>query len=454
MTPVARRTLRAPVSRPLRLALLVALRLAAMAFAVTPTSDAEFYFSRAASLAAGLGYLANDGHATAYWPPGWPMALSLAFRLGGASIWTVGLVNTAAAALSGWLLLDLGRQVTGSESAARLALLGYALYPNAVLYAPLALTEVFYTLLLLASCWLLARRGALRTLAAGVVLGFATLVKAQTLVVVPLVLGIALLRERVAAARLGSALGRGLAVLALAGAVVLPWSLRNGEVLGRFVAVSTNGGITLLTGNNDSARGGFTPEDPVVRALDARRDLTELTYDDEARRLGLAWIKAHPLRFVGLMPLKLARLWVTDGEGVWAYETGAKRYSAALFLAIRAANQALYWAVLVLALCAVPLTLQARRKAGLGAIDWWCLPYAIAAYPSAIALVFSGQSRFHFPAMPFLMMSAASALVFWLEQRARRRHRRQRDLLRPDDERPRPRARPDQVDLHQRRWPA
>ncbi len=397
-------------------ALLVALRLAAIACAVTPSSDADFYFSRAASLAAGLGYLANDGHATAYWPPGWPMALSLAFRAGGATIWTVGLVNLVAAALSGWLLLDLARQVTGSESAARLALLGYALYPNAALYVPLALTEVFYTLLLLASCWLLARPGALRTLAAGLVLGLATLVKAQTLVVVPLVLGIALLRERDGLRRLPALVGRGLVVLALGSAVVLPWSLRNQRELGRFVAVSTNGGITLLTGNNASARGGFTPEDPVVRALDARRDLTELTYDDEAKRLAMAWIGAHPARFAGLMPLKLAKLWVTDGEGVWAYETGAAHYDARLFLAIRAANQALYWAVLALALLAVPLTLRARRRAGLGAIDWWCLPYAIAAYPSAIALVFSGQSRFHFPAMPFLFMAAASAVVFWLER--------------------------------------
>lgn len=402
-------------------ALLVLLRLGAIALAVTPTSDADFYYSRAASLAAGLGYLANDGHATAYWPPGWPMALSVAFRLLGTSIWTVGLANLAAAALSGWLLLDLSRQVTGSESAASLALLGYAVYPNAVLYTPLALTEVFYTLLLLASCWLLARPGAWRTLAGGLVLGMATLVKAQTLIVVPLVLGIALLRERPILPRLPRTLGRGLAVLALAGAVVLPWSMRNERELGRFVAVSTNGGITLLTGNNDSARGGFTPEDPVVRALDAQRDLTELTYDDEAKRLGLEWIRAHPMRFAVLMPLKLAKLWVSDGEGVWAYETGAKHYDPRAFLLIRAVNQALYWAVLALALLAIPLTLLARLRAGggagLGAVDWWCLPYAIAAYPSAIAMVFSGQSRFHFPAMPFLFMAAASAMVFWLERR-------------------------------------
>lgn len=405
---------------PSAFALLVVLRLAAMGFVVTPTSDADFYYARAASLAAGLGYLANDGHATAYWPPGWPMALSVAFRLAGVSIWTVGLLNLAAALLSGWLLLDLARTVTGSQSAARLALLGYALYPNAALYVPLALTEVFYTLLLLAGCWLLVRRAWRWTLLAGLVLGLATLVKAQTLAVVPLVLGIGLLREGDALRRLPALALRGAVVLALAGLIVLPWSLRNERVLGQFVAVSTNGGITLLTGNNDSAQGGFTPEDPVVKALDARRDLSELAYDAEARRLGMAWIKAHPDRFAALMPRKLLKLWGPDGEGVWAYETGARHYHPELFLLIRAANQALYWAVLALAAIAVPLTLRARRRAARRAIDWWVLPYAIAAYPSAICVIFSGQSRFHFPAMPFLFMAAASALVFWMEGRAPR----------------------------------
>jgi hypothetical protein len=43
--------------------------------------------------------------------------------------------------------------------------------------------------------------------------------------------------------------------------------------------------------------------------------------------------------------------------------------------------------------------------------DWWILPYAIALYPTAIALVFSGQSRFHYPVMPFVAMCSGWLLV-------------------------------------------
>jgi hypothetical protein len=42
------------------------------------------------------------------------------------------------------------------------------------------------------------------------------------------------------------------------------------------------------------------------------------------------------------------------------------------------------------------------------------LPYGIALYPSAIAMVFSGQSRFHYPVMPFVCVTAGWLLARWL----------------------------------------
>jgi Gpi18-like mannosyltransferase len=192
-------------------AALVGLRLIAILAWVEPSSDAAWYFSRAAMLADGRGYLGDHGAPTAYWPPGWPLALSVLFRLTGPAIWAVGLVNLVLSCLAGWLLLDLARHVLRAEVPARLALLLWAVYPNAVLYVPLALTEVFYTTLLLALCWcLVARPGVVFwTVVAGLVLGLATLVKAQSLVVVPLVLAIALLREGHVWQRLPGMIGKG-----------------------------------------------------------------------------------------------------------------------------------------------------------------------------------------------------------------------------------------------------
>ncbi len=388
---------------------------------VQPWSDAAYYFERASELAAGQGYISPEGRPTAFWPPGWPLALSLAFKAFGASVPVVGLFNLLFAGLSAALLLMLARRISGSELAARLALLLLAVYPNNAAYVPLALTEVFYTTLLLAICWLLVeQRNWLWLAGAGLLLGVATLVKAQTLLVVPLVLGIALLRAPRLWAALPRTVAAGLGLAAFVALVVAPWSLRNERVLGELVLVSTNGGATLATGNNANAHGGYVDWDPAFRALYARRlQLGEIAFDAEAKRLGADWIKANPGQFAALMPIKFAKLWGPDGEAVWNYQKGAASYDRHVWLytAVRAANQAWYWLLLFGFAAALVVQVRQRQRAGTPLADWWMLPYGIAAYPTAISLVFSGQTRFHYPAMPFIAISAAWLLADWLERR-------------------------------------
>ncbi len=385
-------------------------RAAMIACAVTPSSDADWYYGHAAMLAHGLGYLGGHGQPTAFWPVGWPWLLSLAFRVGGVSVWTVGVLNLAASALTGWIMLDLARRWTGSELAARAGLLAFAIYPNAICYVPLALTEVMYTALLTGGIWLLVTRpGGARTVLAGLVFGVATLVKAQTLVIVPVILAIMLWREAGAIRRMPGMVLRGVLVLGAAALVIAPWTLRNHRELHAWVAVSTNGGITLLTGNNDSARGGYTPDDPLVRSIDGMKYSDEVRYDAQARTLAVDWIVSRPLRFVALAPLKVWHLWGPDGEGQWAYETGSWAFRAApqAFLIVRAINQVWYW-LLLAAFAMAPLRIARRR------IDWWLVPYAVALFPTIIAVVFSGQSRFHYPAMPFVCLVAGWLLADWI----------------------------------------
>jgi 4-amino-4-deoxy-L-arabinose transferase-like glycosyltransferase len=395
-------------------ALFVALRVAILLIPVAATSDAEWYVLRAIGLAAGEGYLDNTGAPTAFWPAGWPIAMSLLFRVTGPSLIAVGLFNLACSILTGYLALLLARRLFGSELAARIGLLLFALYPNAIGYVPLALTEVFYTALLLLGCWLvIMRRSALWLVAAGVVFGVATLVKAQTLVMVPLLFAIDWLRTGDIWRRLPALIGQGALVLAMAALTVMPWTLRNHAQLGAWIAVSTNGGFTLLTGNNDTATGDYTPADPTVTALMARSDLNEVTRDAEAKRLGWAWIAANPDGFVSLAPRKLARLWLPDGEAEWAYQAGAPSYArfAPLYRAVRILNQAFY-ALLMLGFAAafVMMTLNRRAKRQRW-VGWWLLPWGVAAYPSLIALIFSGQSRFHYPVMPFVCLASGWLLA-------------------------------------------
>lgn len=406
-------------------AIFIGLRLAVLLIPVAPSSDAEWYVLRAVGLASGQGYLDNSGAPTAFWPAGWPMAMSVLFRLTGPSLLALGLFNLASAVLSGYLALLLGRRLFDSEAAARLGLLLFAIYPNAIGYVPLALTEVFYTTLLLIGCWLvIARRSVLWLVAAGVVFGFATLVKAQTLIMVPLLFAIDWLREGEVWRRLPNVIGRGVLVLACAGLVVAPWAMRNHARLGSW-AVSTNGGYNLLIGNNADATGAYAEDGRAFTALMARTDLNEAARDAEAKRLGLAWITANPGRFLALIPRKLALLWLPDGEAEWAYQAGAPSYAAyqPLYRAVRIANQA-YYALLMLGFVAAPVLMTRRRHMrGERWVDWWLLPWGVAAYPTVVAAIIFGQSRFHYPVMQFVCLACGWLLAELLSRRTLRRER-------------------------------
>ena len=69
---------------------------------------------------------------------------------------------------------------------------------------------------------------------------------------------------------LRGALIRAVVVGIVALATVSPWTYRNYQVFGTFILVSTNGGMTMLTGNNPSVVGdygrNFSEDDPLVKA--------------------------------------------------------------------------------------------------------------------------------------------------------------------------------------------
>ncbi|WP_395392628.1 glycosyl transferase [Novosphingobium sp. BL-8A] len=381
-------------------ALYFALRVAVLFIDVTPGSDAEWYYVRAASIAAGKGYLDGAGAPTALSPPGWPIALGFAFAQFGTSPVTLGIFNLISSLLIGLLTLMLGRRLFGSEGAARLGLLLLAVYPNAIGYVPLALTAVFYTMLLMAGCWaVVARENRWQMVGAGLIFGFASLVKAQTLLVLPLLFAIDWLRMKPMGKRLPRLLVDGLVVVAVAMLVVLPWSVRNRVELGHWIPVS--------------AIGDSSPGVPAADAPMARNDL------------GTGWIAAHPDKLLTLAPTKLMGLWLPEGEAEQAYQAGAPSYARfeGLYRAVHWGNQ-IYYGLLMAAFALAFVVMTVRRLHDrIRWAGWWLLPYGLALYATAICLVFSGQSRLHYPFMPFICMAAGWVAVVTLERLAWRRRR-------------------------------
>lgn len=405
--PLVRRLCRGDGTFILSVCLLsVLVRLPLLMIDVAPTSDFGWYFDRAKEIAAGAGY-AEGGVLTAFWPVGWPGFLGGLLRLFGPHVVVGQCANLVLSTLNVCLVAAIGRRLFPSSGVWRLAALLIAVLPNQIGYVPLLSVEIFFEFLLLLGFLMMLSQSSVALLAAGLVFGVAALTKSQA-VFLPVLIALPLLIFRAGWRGLGAYV-RTVALTSVAMMVVIvPWITRNYTVFDAFIPISTNGGYTLLTGNNPSARGGFTPGDTLVADL-STDPRNQVQTDRVARERAWHWIEQNKVAFLKLIPAKVWLLWSGDGEAEWMYQKGYRDYETyrVLFRAVRALNQMIYWVVLGLSIVSLPALLRRRRSLPVWSYSGWCLM----AYFTMISIVFSGQSRFHFALMPFIALYAAWAVT-------------------------------------------
>jgi hypothetical protein len=267
-------------------------------------ADGTYYDALARRLAHGDGYTWGwpDGAVTfaAHYPVGYPALLALAYAVFGASVTVAGVVNAALGALgvaaAHRLLLAATRR--GLAYAGALAL---AVHPALVPYTSALMTEAVTASLLVVAAAVAGRarassgRRAWGWIAlAGAVLGAATLVRPQCVVLAPALGALAL--------RAGAGWrARGAAAAALTAATLLccaPWTVRNCVRMHRCALVSVNGGWNLLIGVQTTT-GAWTELDvpPQCRAVwdEAQKDACfERAARAEIARAPGAWLARAP----------------------------------------------------------------------------------------------------------------------------------------------------------------
>ena len=301
-------------------ALALEVRLAVVIWAALrfpPTADGTYYQRIAERIAQGLGYtwLWPDGAVTfaAHYPIGYPAAIGAIYALVGPHPWAAMVLNAALGALAAYAAHRLAAR-SGSRVVALVAGLLVALHPGLVAYTPALMTEGVVAALVIVAAALAAwtrDRLALPWIGVallGLVLGLATLVRPQSLVLAPLFAAIAVdggLRRRAVAAALAT-----LVTLA----ICAPWTARNCVRMKRCALVSVNGGWNLLIGADAASTGAWSP----VQVPDACREVYDEAEKDRCfGRAAQGYIAAHPLAWVGLAPSKLAATFDYAGAAGW-----------------------------------------------------------------------------------------------------------------------------------------
>lgn len=280
-----------------------------------PSADGYYYHRLAHRLASGEGYTWRwpDGVVThaAHYPVGYPGLLAPSYALFGTTPLVAMVINALVGTLGCWAIFAATRRHVGRRTALVAGTLA-ALHPALVFYTPALMTEGVVAAGWAVAAWC-AGEAALASgrsrhgwfVAASVVMGLATLVRPQSVLLAPFVGAIAWPGRR----------GSGAVVAtALTVACCAPWTLRNCDQMGRCAFVSVNGGWNMLIGTDPDGRGGWAE----LKVPDSCREVfdeagKDACFQQAARRE----IAADPLAWLSLVPRKLAVTFDYAGAPGW-----------------------------------------------------------------------------------------------------------------------------------------
>jgi len=382
--------------------------------------DMTFYELAALRLTEGALLRDFDGTPTAKWSPGYPLLLGTAYLAFGKQLIVGKLLNAVLATLCGWLCYRLGsrlfRPAVGLAGAAI-----FAVMPGDIFYSALLLSEVAFSALFTFAVWWFVvlderrpERLLPRWLGFGMLIGAAILLRgtAGLYLAVPVAIWWAS-RSFGDALRMGAVAAAGLVL------VVAPWTLRNQVVLGAPVIVSTQQvGMAMTFAHSEMADGGYSQRlvtfrnelvEPFADLPNPEREIAEWRFE---MRRAFDYARTHPLRELSLIPRRLVSLYAHDHAALpWLTPKPAPgRKKPAIFSprgdrALVIAADWSFYAILALALAAIPRTLTRRRPAA------WILPGSLAYVTLLHGVLFAGDPRFHAPLVPLLAVLAASTLL-------------------------------------------
>jgi hypothetical protein len=380
--------------------------------------DPSLYLVLADHVADGDGYTYGDGPdqgQTAYYPPGYPVAL-------GAAIWLVRLVpgdwsafgvavgmNVVLSVATIGLVFALARRLAGN--AVGLVAAGiWALWPNLVFHSAIVLTEtlflfLFVLLLLVALADPAVARapGKRRLVAIGVLFGLCVLVRPVSLVAAPAFLVLWW------GPAVRTVVWRGALAGLAAVAVMLPWAVRSTLVMDEPVALSLNLGDNLCLGHNPGASGGFGDlGEHCFTAEGLQRPESETRRQSENIERTLDYIRDEPATTLRRTVTKARITLEDDADGLdVAEDFGARPIVAegtrdALELAANG-----FYAVVAVAGLAGAVILVRRSDPGRRGLFLVVVGLVQLASPLATF----GDPRFKMPLYPTLAVGAAVALV-------------------------------------------
>lgn len=325
-----------------------------------------------------------------YRPPGYPLFLGLIYRLRGHSYRDARMVQAFLGAMTCTLVYLIGHQIFGFETGVLAGLLT-ATYGLLIQFARLVLSETLFVFLICGFALLLLtgiRRKAPSTaffFAAGILLGLSAITRPVGLPIGLLTFLFFPVGLKAEHGRLKAGLAFALGLLLVVGAV----TIRNYQMQGALIPISTHGGITFWRG---VLKGGADYPPELVSLRERIGDLPELEQQRLYYEAAIEFLRYHPEAIPGILLEKVKLLLVYT-----TYTVAHKRLTVAM--------DPYFW-YCVSGFGVLGMLIQPRRLRLEKAFLAMMIFVQIAA-----TLVYDSSVRYRIPLIPFLALLAAHALV-------------------------------------------
>lgn len=384
---------------------------------VAPMSDPAAYDTMAQHLAAGNGYSLqpftenpDEVTPTAYWAIGAPAVYAACFKLFGHTYAPIVAVNILANVLTIALLMKLAARWTSGKHAA-VAGLCLAVWPGQVTFVTLMASELLFALGMVAVIYAWSRQdwnAWWRIPLVGILLGLTCLVRPTSLLFPVLLIIISVAQREGFVKPLAQVTVASLIMIA----VVLPWSMRNERVLGKFVLVSANSGANLWMGNHPGTNGAYAdlPAEAVA--------MSEIERDAYLKQIAKDYIKAEPVAFAKRSLIKSVKLHDRETIGILWNERGIEQRfgNASLVGPLKLVSTGYWWLMFGGGLAGM-LMLWFRGGAVRGFLSMLFHPAVVFwGYFLSVHAVVVIQDRYHWPSVPFIAVLAALPLVALCER--------------------------------------
>lgn len=351
------------------------------------------------------GELKVKGRISGSRPPLYPIFMYLVYYVFGAgNLLAVRLIQALLGAAASVLTVVLGRKIFNARVAVWGGLL-FALYPAAWTFADMIMSEVLFTVLLLAGLIFLVDlpKGRMSDAAlAGVMLGLATLTRAMMYQFPLFFAAVYLLASKKHWKQLPQ-----LAIFVVSFWIVLmPWIARNNRVFGKPI-MNTKSGVDLYFYNHNPFRYilyNYSEEAKISRGDIKIWSFSEMQRDSMAHEGAVAWIKQHPFLFAFKGVRMQWNFFGVEREYLWWLLAGfwgrVPKWEVAALFPIVAPT-----VYLLIPLFIWGLVYSWKKFPGKNLLLWLLF------YNLAITFVYYGYSRNRMPLNPILMLFAGYALT-------------------------------------------